>query len=198
MMDLVQYAADGSIILLCRRFRDRVLCVHQVFGRGPQELVSYERGRPMPLFRGATSKIILAYVAPRELKVLFAAKAKEIAKAGLGQSWEQFATELKALRRARVCVTRGEVDRGRIGIAAPIFDKEGSILGSLTFVVLESRTDGRVIDRLVPLTIAGAREIEHSMANGDSSAKISALHQLTNRSSKTSQPIRKPNRRHRL
>src|SRR3990172_9889093 len=68
MLDLIQYAAEGSIILLCRLFHDRVMCVHQVMGRGPQEPVSYERGRLMPLFRGATSKIILAHLPTRTLK----------------------------------------------------------------------------------------------------------------------------------
>ncbi len=170
MADLIQYAAVGSVILLCRRFRDRVLCVHQVLGRGPQEPVSYERGRPMPLFRGATSKIILANFARRELKTLFAAKAKEIAIAGLGRSWEQFAAEMKALRRAGICVTHGEIDPSRVGIAAPVFDRNRTILGSLTFVLLQSRTHDKIIDRLIPLTIAGAREIEHAMAIGGSAA----------------------------
>jgi DNA-binding IclR family transcriptional regulator len=170
MMDLIGYAADGSIILLCRRFRDRVLCVHQVFGRGPQEPVSYERGRPMPLFRGATSKIILAFFPRRELKSLFTANAKEIARAGLGESFEQFAAALRRLRRLGVCIAHGEVDRGRVAIAAPIFDKDRNILGSITFVLPETRADERLIARLTSLTIAGAREIEAAM-NGAASGR---------------------------
>ncbi len=170
MVDLIGYAAHGSIVLLCRRFRDRVLCVHQVFGRGPQEPVSYERGRPMPLFRGATSKIILAFFPRRELKSLFAANAKDIARAGLGESLEQFAAELRRLRRLGVCIAHGEVDRGRVAIAAPIFDKDRNILGSITFVLPEARADDRLIGRLAPLTVAGAREIEAAM-NGAASGR---------------------------
>src|SRR3984893_1412385 len=90
MVDLIQYAAEGSIVLLCRLFHDRVMCVHQVMGRGPQEPVSYERGRLMPLYRGATSKIILAHLPPRTLKALFAHHGGEIVDAGLGTSWEEF------------------------------------------------------------------------------------------------------------
>ena len=55
------------------------MCVHQVIGRGPQEPVSYERGRLMPLFRGATSKIILAHLPARTLKSLFEQNGGEIA-----------------------------------------------------------------------------------------------------------------------
>jgi DNA-binding IclR family transcriptional regulator len=171
MHHLIQYAADGSIILLCRRFRDRVLCVHQVFGRGPQEPVSYERGRPMPLFRGATSKVILAFLPRKELRPLFAANAPEIAKAGLGQTFEQFVAALKKLRRAGVAVTNAEVDPGRIGIAAPICNKDGTIQGSLTFVLPSGGADDRLIGRLIPLTIAGAGEIEAGMIDGDASGR---------------------------
>jgi DNA-binding IclR family transcriptional regulator len=189
MADLIQYAADGSVVLLCRRFRDRVLCVHQVLGQDPQEPVSYERGRPMPLFRGATSKIILANFARRELKTLFAAKAREIAVAGLGRSWEQFGAEMKMLRRAGICVTHGEIDSGRVGIATPIFDTDRTILGSLSFVLLQSRTNDKIIDRLIPLTIAGAREIEHAMAIGIPAAERPA--RLRRKQKMFSQPSRR-------
>src|SRR5499427_6993337 len=105
MADLIQYAAEGSIVLLCRLFHDRVMCVHQIMGRGPQEPVSYERGRLMPLFRGATSKIILAHLPARTLKTLFAREAADIAAAGLGTTWDDFRHSLAGLRRAGVCVT---------------------------------------------------------------------------------------------
>jgi DNA-binding IclR family transcriptional regulator len=166
MLDLIQYAADGAVMLLSRLFHDRVMCAHQVPGRGPQPPVSYERGRLMPLFRGATSKIILAHLPTRMLKALFAANAEEIAAAGLGRDWEEFRQALANVRRAGIAVSRGEIDVGRIGIAAPIFDRDRAILGSLTFVLSGARIDETLIGRLVPLTIAGAREIEQAM-NGE-------------------------------
>ncbi len=102
--------------MLCRLFHDRVMCMHQVMGRGPQEPVSYERGRLMPLYRGATAKIILAHLPTRTLKSLFAHDAAEIAAAGLGKNFDAFRNALATLRRAGVCITHGEVDPGRTGI----------------------------------------------------------------------------------
>ena len=90
MHELIQRAPDGSALLLCRLFHDRVMCVHQVFGRGPQEPVSYERGRLMPLFRGATSKVILAHLPARTLKSLYEQSGGEIDQANLGDSFEEF------------------------------------------------------------------------------------------------------------
>src|SRR3954471_17499805 len=132
MVDLIAHAPEGSTVLLCRLFHDRVMCMHQVMGRGPQEPVSYERGRLMPLYRGATSRIILAHLPTRSLKSLFQHHADEITAAGLGHTFDEFRTTLAAVRRAGVCVSHGEIDSGRTGIAAPIFDRERGVLGSLS------------------------------------------------------------------
>jgi DNA-binding IclR family transcriptional regulator len=153
------------------------MCVHQIMGRGPQEPVSYERGRPMPLFRGATGKIILAHLPSRTLKSLYERSREEIAAAGLGASWDEFRRHLAGLRRAGVAITTGDVDPGRIGIAAPVFDKEHAVLGSLSFVLAESRADATLCGRLAGLTVAGAREIERAMgeasqASGASPARM--------------------------
>jgi DNA-binding IclR family transcriptional regulator len=163
MNDLIAYAPDGSVLLLCRLFHDRVICVHQVAGRGPQQPVSYERGRPLPLYRGATSKIILAHLPPRTLKSLFLRNAVAIADAGLGHTWDEFRQRLAALRRVGFALTAGDLDAGRVGIAAPIFEGR-AVLGSLSFVLPEERSDDTLIRRLAPLTVAGAREVERAMS----------------------------------
>jgi DNA-binding IclR family transcriptional regulator len=163
MIELVRDAPEGSTVLLCRLFHDRVMCVHQIMGRGPQEPVSYERGRLMPLYRGATSKIILAHLPPRTLKALWAHDAGAIAEADLGASWEEFRRGLAAIRRAGAIVSRGEIDPGRVGVAAPVFDKDRAVLGSLSLALPAAHADETLVGRLAPLTVAGAREIERTM-----------------------------------
>ncbi len=166
MVDLVQHAVEGSTALLCRLFHDRVMCMHQVMGRGPQSPVSYERGRLMPLYRGASAKSILAHLPTRTLKSLFAHHADEIMAAGLGKNVDDFRNAMATLRRAGVCVTHGEVDPGRVGISAPIFDRDHAVLGSLSLALPSARTDEVAINRLVPIIAEGAREIERIMSNG--------------------------------
>jgi DNA-binding IclR family transcriptional regulator len=173
MIALARDAGDGATILLCRLFHDRVMCVHQIMGRGPQAPVSYERGRLMPLFRGATSKIILAHLRSRTLKALFAREAAEIAAAGLGASWEEFRRGLASIRRAGVCVSHGEIDPGRVGIAAPVFDRERTVLGSLSIALGEAHADASLVRRLAPLTTKGAREIERTMNSGSATTQPS-------------------------
>jgi DNA-binding IclR family transcriptional regulator len=160
MSDLVEFGPDGTTILLCRMVRDSVVCVHQVLGRGPQLLGDYVRGRPMPLFRGASSRIILAHLPARRLRKCSDAHAGEIGAAGLGTDWASFKAGLAGLRRARYAVTGHEIEPGRAGIAAPILDGGRRVLGSLDLVVAKPRTDQRLIGRLATLMIAAAGEIE--------------------------------------
>ncbi len=49
--------------LVCRLFKDQVVCIHQTGNLSNQ--VSYSRGSPRPLFMGATSKAILANMGSR-------------------------------------------------------------------------------------------------------------------------------------
>jgi DNA-binding IclR family transcriptional regulator len=168
MHGLMQHAPDGSTGLLCRLFHDRVMCVHQVFGRGPQEPVAYERGRPMPLFRGATSKAILAHLPPRKLKSLYENNVEEI-----GESWDVFRAKLAEIRRCGYAVSRREIDPNRIGLGAPVFGKDRAVLGSLSFALSYDRTDEALIERLALLVMAGAREVERLMDEEPESQGVS-------------------------
>ncbi len=163
MSEIIGFAAEGSAILLCRVFNDTVLCLHQVLGTGPQPAVSYERGRPMPLFRGATSKVILANLGARNLRRLYQNHDREIARSDLGGKWVSFNASMAVIRRTGHVVSHEEVDRGRIGIAAPIFDSNRRILGSLSFVLLKRKHEDRLVTRLISITKAGALEIEAAM-----------------------------------
>lgn len=161
MADIMRFAPAGGTVLLCRLFRETVLCVHQVTEAGSRTRVSYERGRPMPLFRGATSKIILAHLQPRDLRRLYETHRAQIDAAGLGEAWEAFRGNMARMRKAGHAVTRAELDPERIGVAVPVLDDQRRVLGSLSYVVPAS--EERAVPRLISLAATGAREIEEGM-----------------------------------
>ena len=170
MADIARFAPAGSTVLLCRVFRDTVLCVHEVAEADGRSRVSYERGRPMPLFKGATSKIILAHLPPRDLRRLYEAHRAQIAAAGLGDAWDMSRGEMARMRKAGHAVTHAEPDPERIGIAAPILDDGRRVLGSLGYVVAD--TEERASAQLAALAANGAREIEAGIrAMSDGSTK---------------------------
>jgi DNA-binding IclR family transcriptional regulator len=130
MAELVE--AVPGIALLCRRYRDAVLCVHQE--RGATSLVStYERGLARPLFRGAASRIILAYLPPRVIERLHQQDSAN------GVSLAELRPELKEMRRRGWDLTESQVTRGVTGIAAPVFDNRGRVLGSLSLTIGRTR-----------------------------------------------------------
>jgi DNA-binding IclR family transcriptional regulator len=124
--------------------------------------VSYERGRPMPLFRGATSKIMLPYLPPRELRRVY--EADPVGAAAIGATWGEFRKAITQIRKAGHAVTHAEVDPGSIGIGVAILDESRRAIGSLSYVIPES--EERAVVRLLPLVVGGAREIEQELQNG--------------------------------
>jgi len=153
-----QLSADtGGTVLLCRFHGNRVLCINQAVGLQAPAAISYERGRAMPLYRGATSRIILAFLPRPVLESLWQSYRKDMVKAGLPASFEALCAALAPLREARFCETTGEVDRDARGFATPILDG-ARILGSLSVVLpagtLKPAQHARIVSRLMT---AGAR-----------------------------------------
>ena len=126
-----------SIALLCRWYKDKVLCVHQE--RSTDMFQSnYERGRGRPLLRGAASRVILAHLSTAALSRLYQAQAEEFAAAGLGESLEDVREALKAIRRVGCDISTGQVTAGVTGVAAPVFDGRQSVIGSLSLTIGET------------------------------------------------------------
>ena len=122
--------SEQQVWLTCRLFKDQVVCIHQhgdLFSE-----VSYSRGSPRPLFRGATSKAILANMTSRQHSQLFLENPDEVRASHLGQTWEQFRRSLQQLRRQGYVASAAEIDPGVYGLAAPIFDSDGKVVGSIS------------------------------------------------------------------
>jgi DNA-binding IclR family transcriptional regulator len=149
MAELVR--TQPGIALLCRRYGDKVLCVHQE--RGTDAFHSnYERGRARPLLRGAASRIILCHMPPHATARLYRAQPAAFREAGLGHSLAEVRAHLKRIRQIGWDVTEGHVTPGVTGVAAPIFDSGGAVLGSLSLTIgragIDSRELGAIADRV--------------------------------------------------
>lgn len=133
--DLMKGLASASTCsaLLSSLYGEEIVNVHHEAGQD-QTAISFGRGRPLPLFRGAASKIILANLPPARLKRLYAKYAQHPDVRELGKSLEEFVRFFRECRRRGHYVSHGEVDIGVTGIAAPIFNAEGLVIGSLALV----------------------------------------------------------------
>ncbi len=147
----------GHSALLCLLFSGTVMCVDDVPAAGaPTGLFS--RGQRRPLFAGAASKVILAHLPPHQLRALFTRHRTAIAASGLGADWEAFRTALRTIREAGHCVTIGEFRPGILGIAAPLFNAEGGVLGSLGIASEARRVQPKQRDVLAAAVMQAAKE----------------------------------------
>lgn len=192
---------EHTVTLLCRLFRSQVMCVHQESAARPDFGISYERGRPMPLFRGAASKSILANIPLRAVKALFQEHQAKFAQANLGRTWDEVKERLRELRSAGVSVTQGELDPGMCGIAVPLFETTGVVIGSLSVVLPARHLEARVLAQITQLLRSAAEEVSWALSLGTRGAasplsapgksKIAAPPR-ENRRTKVRQPAREP------
>ncbi|HWW65841.1 MAG TPA: helix-turn-helix domain-containing protein [Sphingomonadaceae bacterium] len=170
MRQLTRELGPHIWVPLCRLYRHQVLCVHletldppdpaRDFDRQP---VSYGRGQPMPLHRGAPSKVILANMNFRLVRPIYYQDPGAMASVGLGNDWTEVKRSLRALRNAGAVETKGDLQGGMQGIALPIFDQQ-VVIGSLSIVMEQSREMPPRETLIPPLTDA-VREIEHRLAS---------------------------------
>ncbi|MBU8542750.1 MULTISPECIES: IclR family transcriptional regulator [Roseomonadaceae] len=163
----------GQTGLLCLLFSGTVMCVADAPAPGAPEGL-FSRGQRRPLFTGAASKVILAHLPPHQLRAIFARHRPTIAAAGLGGDWESFRHALRAIREAGHGITQSEFLPGILGVAAPLFNAEGGVLGSIGIAAkLDSVPDsGRAA--LAERVMAAAKEACAAIADQEQLAALPA------------------------
>lgn len=159
-------------VLLCNVYDETIVNVFHVEGKHPIKL-TYTKGLPMPLFRGSQAHIILAHMDRRKLKRIYEMAIKDPATAedvtAMGKDWSSFSKNLKDIRARGYYISRGELDKEVIGIAAPVFGENQEIVGSLVLGMAASIPPRMSEKMLVGLVTQSANEItkrieEFSMA----------------------------------
>jgi DNA-binding IclR family transcriptional regulator len=163
MKQLAPILPADCLLLLCRLYGDQVMCVHQEYAQMPTFAVSFERGRPMPLSRGAASKVILANMPNRFLRSFHMRHAEEM-RERLGADWNEVRARLREIRAQGVHITQSELDAGMMGIAAPLFEPDGSVVGSISVVLPASVGTPAVVERAATLMRAAGAQIGVSLA----------------------------------
>ncbi|MDO5604874.1 MAG: IclR family transcriptional regulator C-terminal domain-containing protein [Paracoccus sp. (in: a-proteobacteria)] len=128
----------GLNIMVCSYYGDKVLCTD--FAWADHSIPGiYRPGLSMPLFRGAMAKVILANHSQARLRSVWNWNEAALREAGLGQSLAEFLDAMAVIRTAGAMITRGEVFNSLVGVAAPVFDLEEQVLGSVVFVLQAER-----------------------------------------------------------
>jgi len=163
MRDLLTQTSQQANVILCRRFKDCVMCVHEIEGSKPHPTTSYVRGVAMPMFLGATSKVILANLPDRTLKSVYLDNEKTIQRTLKLRDWKAFREQFREIKRAGFALTDSEVAPGRIGLAAPI-SRDDQVIAGISLVAIPSKTDRAKVSSYIPAVTAAAARISEALA----------------------------------
>lgn len=164
MERLARESKTPSVFLLCRLYRNQVMCVHQEYAGKPDYAISYERGRLMALHRGAASKVILANLPARIVRAFYEDNKDDMKAVGLGKDWDSVKVSLRQIRANPACITYGELDAGLTGVASPIFNPDGAVIGSLGFVLADKHRTTPKINASVNIVSDAAGKITSQLA----------------------------------
>jgi DNA-binding IclR family transcriptional regulator len=160
---LAETTREGTAIL-CRRYREGVMCVYEE--RGPQSRARsyYERGVAMPLFIGAASKVILAHLDERTLRRTYLEHRAQIREATGCEDLKSFRAELRGIRNQGYAVTTAELGPGRVGFAAPLL-VDGVLAAALSLGGLQAaRLDAGARKRYAERVAAAAARISRAIS----------------------------------
>jgi len=123
----------GETVILTAPCALEAIVLHVVETERHSVRLSYTRFRRGPMHRGASGKILAAFLDPDERRRLVAA---------VGEPGLQ--AELDAIRREGVAVTVAELDDGAAGVAAPVLDRRGRLVAGLSVAGPAERVTARV------------------------------------------------------
>lgn len=140
----------------------QLLDTHRELGQAPASL-SYGRGRPRPLFKGAAPKVILAGLKTSMLHKLSGLHAGEITEAGLPADWPSLRRYYSQIRKAGYYLSNGELEPNLAALAAPLHHADGNIAGAISLVTSVQRMAVIDVTKLAPLVMRAAKDISARM-----------------------------------
>jgi IclR family acetate operon transcriptional repressor len=147
LRQLATDAGETALMFQLSDARDRAICVEQIEFGGGLRLVS-NVGASFPLIAGGSSRAILAYM-----------PAEEIAGILAGAEGPKLRDQIAATRRDGFAQSFEETNLGACGIAAPLFDALGAVIGSISLVGPTVRLDAPRLAALAPRLLESAAEI---------------------------------------
>ena len=131
------------------------------------QLVRHVRplGEWLPVHGGASGRAILAFLPEGERSEILAAPLPALTERTITDP-ERLAVVLDGVRRRGYAVSRGERAAGGVGVAAPVLDDEGRVLGVVGVGLPEQRFRARDEARLAALVRACAARVAEAHPGG--------------------------------
>jgi DNA-binding IclR family transcriptional regulator len=150
--------ATGCTSVLCRMYNEDIINVHEQLKNHTQG-VRFERGSPLPLFRGAASKVMLASLPSARLRRICDKHAKDPDLLAIGSNWDEIRKYFAAIRRQGHYFSDQELEAGSLGIAAPIEVPGIGLVAAISLVFAVQRRTLMNVEGLAQTLKANAGEV---------------------------------------
>ncbi len=158
-----QLAAETSHgVILCRMYNDDVINVHHELGYD-RRAVSFGRGRPLPLFRGAASKVMVGCQNARRLRRIHDRYGDDPDVLAFAPDWTAFRRYYAQIRQRGHYVSIEEVEPDTVGIAAPVLLPDTGVVAALSLVLSRQRLEHVNPEGLAQLVARRARAISGAL-----------------------------------
>jgi DNA-binding IclR family transcriptional regulator len=160
MLDLRERTGE-TVGLHVRVGRERA-CIAQL--ECPHELrMRLDIGRPLPLYCGAASKVLLAHLPMEEIEHIIRETGLRAIGPGSITRSHNLRQELQRIREQGYATSRQERSVGGITVAAPVRDRSGAVIASLSVYGPILRIDDKCLQRWAPWVIRAADAISREM-----------------------------------
>jgi IclR family acetate operon transcriptional repressor len=157
---LAKLAADvDETVLLTKRTGDVVVCLDRAESETHRVRISYERGSTLPVNAGASALVLLAWSPAAEAEQVFRGTTlRRFTDATLTEV-DDLMARLAKIRADGHSITRGELDRDVLGIAAPIRGEHDAVIAAVSVAAVASRISPDTEADIVARVRAAAEEI---------------------------------------
>lgn len=151
-------ASTNETSLLLMPTGARAICIIAVEPSRAIRL-SYRPGHVLPLYAGASGKVMLPWLSAHLLETALAQAEGQVLAGGRRLSAGALKAELRAIKASGYCVTHDELDSGASAIAAPVFTRGGQIFASVSVAGPSNAFTAADVPGLIDKVMAAAGEI---------------------------------------
>ncbi|WP_113705116.1 IclR family transcriptional regulator [Nonomuraea lactucae] len=155
MRELVQ--ETGFPVLLTRRTGSSVVCLEREEG-GQALRLSYERGQVLPINAGAAALSLLAWAPVEVVEEVLRQPLARFTDATVIDA-ERLRERLSQIREQGYAISRGELDPDVLGVAAPVFGEDDTLVAAVSIAALSHRVSDAQAADVAQSVIRAAREL---------------------------------------
>jgi DNA-binding IclR family transcriptional regulator len=156
-------ADTGETSLLLMPTGARAICILAVEPSRAIRL-SYQPGHVLPLYAGASGKVMLPWVSEQLLETALAQGEGQVLAGGRRLTASALKSDLKSIRACGHCVTHDELDAGASAVAAPVFTRSGQIFASVSVAGPTSGFTEERLPALIDRVVAAGSEIARGLS----------------------------------